>query len=436
MPGTLRTIEPVSTAIRSPSRPARRAICVAVACALALARPQPVCAELSSPAAIETIEVLGNERTAREVILAAADVAEHDPLDPGSLDDIRQRVMNLKLFEEVDVTVRGSDAARVLTIRVKERWTLLPIPFVSTSSRGTQGGLFVLDTNLFGRNKIAAVGGTYASWGGMAFAIYQDPAVAGSRTTLRAAASYSQTVRERRVGDQLVFAADDRRADGSLVAGYRITRLLWLSAGWFATHTRDDPKPDFEAMPVAAGGYLHGPTITAEVRGTDFKMYYDEGFRGMVQYRQARKALGSERDVLDVSARLQYTRSLVPEQSTSVILQGFAVNGDQVADARLLGGIPGSRGFELQSLWVDRAATVTLEHQIPVLVRGWGIWTANLFVDAGRASLRGVHQSFATPGAGIRLYLPRVNFPALGVDVAYSADLDRVFLSASLGLSM
>jgi outer membrane protein assembly factor BamA len=419
----------------SPPRTPPEWLCAGIATALALARPLPARAEPPAPAAHDAIEVVGNERTARDVIVEAANVGAGDPLDPAALDGIRQRVMNLKLFEAVDVTVRGSDAMRVLTIRVKERWTLLPIPFVSSSSRGTQGGVFVLETNLFGRNKFAAVGGSYATWRTLAFAVYQDPAVAGSRAMLRAAASYSQTARERRVHDQLVFAIDDTRTDLSLQAGYRITRSLWLSAGWFAMHTRDDSKPDFATMPVAPG-YVHGPAITVEYRGADFRMYYDEGLSGIVQLRQARHELGSDRDLVDVTARLQYTRSLLSGQPTSLIVQGVAVDGGRIADARLLGGITGTRGFELQSLWVDQAATVTLEHQIPVFVRGWGIWAANVFVDAGRASLGGDHDSFITPGAGLRLFLPRMNFPALGFDVAYSTEVDNVFISASVGLSM
>jgi len=413
----------------------RRGSYAIVAIALAIARPQPARAEDPAPAAGGAIEIIGNARTAREVILEAAAIGSEDPLDAESLDGIRQRVMNLKLFERVDVTLRGASEARVLTIRVKERWTLIPIPFVSTSSRGTQGGVFLLETNLFGRNKLVVAGGSYASWGGMLFAIYQDPALAGTRATLRAAASYSQTLRERRVDDRKVYAVDDTRTDVSLLGGYRVTPALRLSAGWFVTHSRDEAKPEFAAMPLA-GGYLHGPTVAAEYRGSDFKLYYDEGLGGAAQARLARHALGADRDVLDLSARLQYTRSLWRDHATSLIVQGFAVDGDGVADARLLGGIAGTRGFALQSLWVDRAATVTLEHQVPVLVRGWGIWTVNGFVDAGRASLRGDHGSFVTPGAGLRLYVPRMNVPAVGFDIAYSTGVDKVFASGSIGLSM
>lgn len=381
------------------------------------------------------VEVEGNKRTASDVVVSLAAVDRTQSLDELALAEIRQRVMNSKLFERVELTVRDSDRGRVLVVRVVERWTLFPIPFVSSSSRGTQGGVYLLDTNLFGRNKLIVAGGSYASWGGAGFAMYQDPSVAGTRATLRASLSYAQTTRERRLHDEVVQTTDDTRGEVTLFAGYRVARTLWLSAGWFAAHTRDEPGGDAPVM-TTTSGYLSGPTAMIEYRDTNFKMYYDEGLSGVVQYRQARKALGADRDVFDIWGRAQYTRALLPGQSTTVMVQGFAVQGDRLADVRLLGGATGTRGFELQSLWVDRAATATLEHQIPVLVRGWGIWTANGFVDVGRVSLGGTHQSYATPGAGVRLYLPRMNFPAVGFDLAYSLDVEKVFASVSVGMSM
>lgn len=406
------------------------------------AEAAPVEAITAAPAAaaparpVVGVDVEGNKRTAHDVIVALAAVDRAQPLDDVALAEIRQRVMNSKLFERVELIVRESERGPVLVVRVVERWTLFPIPFVSSSSRGTQGGVYLLDTNLFGRNKLIVAGGSYASWGGAGFALYQDPSVAGTRATLRASLSYAQTTRERRRHDEVVQTTDDTRGEVTLLAGYRVARTLWLSAGWFAAHTRDEPGGDAPVM-TTTSGYLSGPTAMIEYRNTNFKMYYDEGLSGVVQYKQARKALGADRDVLDIWGRAQYTRALLPGQSTTAMVQGYAVHGgDRLADVRLLGGATGTRGFELQSLWVDRAATATLEHQIPVVVRGWGIWTANGFVDVGRVSLGGTHQSFATPGAGVRLYLPRMNFPAVGFDLAYSLDVEKVFASVSVGMSM
>lgn len=52
---------------------------------------------------LPTIEIFGNERTRREVILAAAAIAP-ERFDALALARIRQRLLNLRLFERVEVS--------------------------------------------------------------------------------------------------------------------------------------------------------------------------------------------------------------------------------------------------------------------------------------------------------------------------------------------
>lgn len=379
---------------------------------------------LSTVAAAD-VEVAGNRRTDRDVILATAAVPNGE-LDAADLADVRQRLLNTKLFETVEVTREGTS----VQIRVKERWTLFPIPYVSSSSRGTQGGLFLLESNLFGRNKTVVVGGSYSSWGVMGFGLYIDPAVAGTRATLRASALYAQTTRERRVDDRTVFEYDDDRADTSLLGGYRITDRFQLSAGWFVSNvaaTSDVMLPT---------GTNHGFTAALEYRGADLRRYYDDGITASAVFRHASRELGAERDVIDASARAQLTHAWIGDQATSAILQVDAIDGDPILDARLLGGRTGSRGFEQQTLWVERAVTLTLDHQVPILERGWGTTTITGFVDAGYVESELGNERFLNPGMGMRLYLARMNFPALGFDVTYAPAFERTFVNVSVGMSM
>lgn len=405
--------------------------------------PEAAPASRSAAERLAAVEIVGNLRTGSDVILAAAAIPPL-PVSELALIQVKQRLLNLRLFETVEVT--GSDLATSprITIRVKERWTLFPIPFISTSSRGVQGGVFLLETNLLGRNKTVVVGGSYASWGAAAFTLYRDPSVLGTRMTLRANATYAVNDRERRVDDLVVASYRDRRLDLMLLPGVQITERLNLSAGWYANRSRGEAlDDDGDALPAMtlAGGWQHGPAAAIEYRGSDFRTYYEDGLLVTAAYRQAREAMGAERDVLDLNGRVQYTRELVSGQASSVVVQADLIDGGSSAlDVRLLGGRVGSRGFEKDSLWIDRAATLTLEHQVPFFVRGWGIWTALAFVDLGAASLNGPDgrqtDAFINPGAGLRLYLPRTRFPAVGLDVSYSPDSGEIFTSVAVGVSM
>jgi hemolysin activation/secretion protein len=143
--------------------------------------------------------------------------------------------------------------------------------------------------------------------------------------------------------------------------------------------------------------------------------------------------LGATRDVTDVTARAQYTRAFLWNQATTVAVQVDVVDGHPILDTRLFGGRIGTRGFETQSLWVDRSATLVLDHQIPVLQRGWGTTTVSGFVDLGHTEGDLGTERFVTPGVGMRLYLARMNFPAVGFDVAFG---ERVFVTLAIGMAL
>ena len=395
---------------------------VAIAVMIAAGAPIAVADDAS-------VEIAGNRRTERGVIVDAARIPAGQ-LDEDALADVRQRVLNLRLFESVEVTMTGT----IVTIRVKEKWTLIPIPFVSSSSRGMQGGLFILESNLFGRNKLLAVGGMYGSVAAQALAIYRDPSVAGTRVVIRANAQYTKATRERRVDDEVVDRYDDARSEAALLVGYRITDRLTLAGGWFFSRVAPDADPMYPKMALA-NSLEHGFAAFFEYRGADTKLYYDEGLTTTVELKQAGDSLGSDHDLLDVVARAKYTRGWFGSQATTLSAQVDVVDGDPILDAHLLGGRTGTRGFDQQTLWVDRAATLTLDHQVPFLRRKWGIWTATGFVDVGASRFAGETTKFATPGVGLRLYLPRVSFPALGVDVSYSTATERAYISAAIGLA-
>lgn len=367
------------------------------------------------------VEIEGNARTKRATILAAAEVPD-GPLDPDEVAEVRQRLLNTKLFQAVQVSAEGDDAH----IRVKERWTLLPVPYVSSSSRGTQAGVFLLESNLLGRAKTVILGGAWATWGMSGLGVYIDPSVGGTRATLRATASYAESDRERRIDDRVVFAYEDKRAEGSLLGGYRLTDRFTLSAGWFAQHVRADAM----ALPT---GINHGPAAALEYKDADLRTYYEDGLVVTAMAKRAWRELGATRAVTDVTARAQYTHAFVDNQATTVAVQVDAVDGDPILDTRLFGGRIGTRGFETQSLWVDRSATLVLDHQVPVLARGWGTTTVTGFVDLGYTRGDRVTERFVHPGVGTRLYLARMNFPAVGFDVAFG---DRVFVTLAIGWSL
>ncbi len=383
---------------------------------------------------VAAVRVIGNQRTRSPVILEAAGIAVGDRFEPGMADVIEQRVLNLRLFRAVDVTASSQGAHVDVAIQVVERWTLLPIPFVAGSSRGMRGGAYLLESNLLGWNKLVVLGAIYSGGEGpSAFALYRDPSVAGTRGLFRAMARYGDLLREQYRGADRVYAYRDGRVDLSASGGYAVRPWLSLFAGGYAVPAWSEAVEGEAAPPDT--GTVFGWSAELELRAQDFHLYFNEGVSGRLSYRQAREELGAARDVLELSTHVQVARPVFGDQSIAVTGQAWWNRGDPVLDAVLMGGLPGSRGFERLGAWAERAASAVVEHQVPVFRTSWGIWTANTFAEAGASEWRGRRDGWVTPGVGFRLYLLGVAFPALGVDAAYSLEDDRVLGMASFGFS-
>src|SRR5687768_17430682 len=86
---------------------------------------------------IEAIELEGNRVTRDRVIERELSVAPGDPADPALLERNRQAVEDLGLFRRVELeTAPAPGGGVVLTIKVKEKRFLLPLPRIDSSSDG------------------------------------------------------------------------------------------------------------------------------------------------------------------------------------------------------------------------------------------------------------------------------------------------------------
>ncbi len=377
---------------------------------------------LTSPAragdTISAIDVQGNTRTAREVVVGALGVRPGDPIDDESLPVLRQRVLNLRLFHEVEIATRRSDAGLVLSVSVKERWTLIPLPIFGASGGATQAGLAIIETNLLGRHKLLAISGIYSSRGQSGFLYYRDPSLLGTSGVLAAEVLADDKVRERAEGFDVVQAWRDRRVDASVRPGLRLAPHLALRVGPFAVFRESRAEGASPAPPPAGTNF--GLAADLEYQGQDYHEWFNAGPYLLANVRRSLPELGSDRGFTQSSALATWSMPVAGQHAVSLAVAGHLVDGNPVLDAFWLGGRPGTRGLRAEGLWVERAVTTTLDYQIPVWRPSWGTVTALGFVDAGVSTWAGERTSWVAPGGGFRLYLRNVALPALGLDLAWS----------------
>jgi hypothetical protein len=162
-------------------------------------------------------------------------------IEASTLGEARQRILNKRVFSDVQVEAITNGAIVDLRIVVKERLTLLPVPFVSSSDGQRRGGVFLLDTNLFGRMKTLAAGITLSTLGRSVVGLYQDPSLFSSRWATRVNTLYSDFIQQRRAGPEVVYAFQEIRDELAATLGYKLTRALSLYGGAFYIHVKCSP---------------------------------------------------------------------------------------------------------------------------------------------------------------------------------------------------
>ena len=378
---------------------------------------------------IGSIFVEGNTKTGADLILDASELRSGMPIEASTLGEARQRILNRRVFSDVQVEAITNGAIVDLRIVVKERLTLLPVPFVSSSDGQRRGGGFLLDTNLFGRMKTLAAGITLSTLGRSVVGLYHDPSLFSSRWATRVNTLYSDFIQQRRAGPEVVYAFQERRDELAAAVGYKLTRALSLYGGAFYIHVNATANDAY--VPPANPGDVAGLSAEIDLRAANYHSYFDEGLVLNAQYR--RGLLG--RDAAQSRFKVQLTTRTFDDQSVSLILQYLGATGDPNIDAHRLGGKTGTRGFAPFGLWAEHAATATVEYQVPITHFKFGTWTLNGFCDTGHVVWRAEALDFVTPGLGTRFYLKSVAFPAVGLDVSYSTHDDRIVTSGSIGMS-
>ncbi len=102
---------------------------------------------------VTEIRFEGNDITREQVFLREMDLAPGDPADPERIERNRQAIQDLGLFRSVHIEQTPTPEGVALTVRVREKYYILPIPRFDTSSdRDYSYGAQLRWNNLWGRN--------------------------------------------------------------------------------------------------------------------------------------------------------------------------------------------------------------------------------------------------------------------------------------------
>lgn len=385
-----------------------------------------------NPPTIEAFEFRGLQRTKEAVLLRAIDAKVGTPYTPEVYEEIERDIRRLGLFDRVAVrpepkNVQGQST--VVEVELRERWTLVPIPFFTTSSAGSSGGLFVIENNLLGYNKRLITGGAYGSAGFNGLLVYVDPAILGSSFLGSLSLSLGRSEEETITLEEAPIASwEANYTRGQLRFGYAVTDEVSLSTSVAYQRERflSDRVPPGAAEEESA--VYHGGSLS--VSRTDPLRYFSAGYAFELEGSYQLNA-SSDREwwvatqfsqdfPLFQDHRLRY--ALVAEESERTFWR-----------TTRLGGRETQRTIDRESVPAERYVSAGVTYEFPVYRPDWGTVTLLGFYEGGILTDDNYYHG---PGGGFRLYLSRITLPAVGFDIAYRGTEDLWLFSFSIGMSM
>jgi len=130
---------------------------------------------------ISEIEVIGNQKTRSEVILGIARVKVGDEFNEDILKNIKRYLDNQRKFEEVEVKAEklSEDNVKII-IRVKDKWSIILLPYFAYKNENTSFGLVFIESNLFGYQNSIVISPIYENKKINFFTLFSHPRVKNS----------------------------------------------------------------------------------------------------------------------------------------------------------------------------------------------------------------------------------------------------------------
>ena len=442
---------------------------------------------------ITDVKVVDNTRTDSETIRYIAGVKPGEILTQALVDEVRERLLTVGLFKEVNVTwepaVPGGNAGQrlILSARDKLSWIIAPIFHYAPGDYG--GGLAYANSNAFGANKKFLVIGQYTTSTSLLFLAFLDPNIKNTRFYYRVDALLRRDdiweYAAGHIGDPRIERQTNVDTFGAAgLVGVNFTRHLHFDtrlkiyydtvegARCYNTTTSDGSgTPDVVAE---QGGICRGPAPSGWDNTLTFHLGYDgrsnvygvlHGLLVDANYQYGASWLGTSQDYHLLSLYGMYAWRFFKEHNLLLKL-GADVFFDPPFKMEVETGGALMRGLVFRQYRGDTDVRATLEYILPLFTvhglstRLIAFYDTNLtwfrsIPDQSSPLARVVTRGAAyrdflpdTPsgvvreswhnglGGGLRFYLRGVILPLLGVDFAYGLEGNEFQWYLSIGSTL
>ncbi len=376
---------------------------------------------------VRTITIEGLKRTRTSAVEHIVNVKKGDPWTDETRSLVERRLNNYGTFRNVSLkeTIDGNFVD--LLIHLEDRWTLFPVPIVTTGS-GSSYGLGLFERNFFGTQKTAGMIFLLKEKKPRFFVLYNDPHFLSWDWELTLIGGYR---------DEIITDFEEEQVSAAALLRYRFNDFTSIGGGYSYSNV------------THKGGVVTPIDGVSHTLNLDFlynRLYYDEDYVEGLSL-----GLSFQRDLWfsDFNSTLAgLTASLYKKaffHHTFAIQNILSMSWDApYGYTYVLGGKGGRgtlpvKGFDDNEFLADQVLSGTLEYRIPFFRSRVFILSAVGFYDYSFFSEK-LDRLFSSEfihsfGLSVRLYLRRLALPAFQLYAAYVPEKDRYDFGLMIGMS-
>ncbi|MDR0663316.1 MAG: hypothetical protein LBF80_04460 [Spirochaetaceae bacterium] len=390
--------------------------------------------EADSAEFITALAVHGLKRTKLNTAEAPLKQFIGQRADALDLDAVHAAVLDTGILEPLAIEIldgpEGGPEGKILSVSVREKWSIFPLPLLFVTSGEVNGGLFFIDANALGLNDKFFAGGMYGTDGRMLISGYMHSERRGL-PGWSASASYAQSERknsDRYGGDIRRFGLDSIGAQAGL--SYSFTRAL--NAGLRVSYRQMTVKESDSPLAAPESGIqAAGFSAAATLRKSSWDGFLlsEETLSGSYTFTAGSVTFH------EASLRALYQKSLIP---------GFRINTGagflyqpeapalfesppHAAQVDILPGSFSARNYAGFSAGFEKHIFKMIFGSLSARVSYQAVFSEGPILGG---------EADHGPAGAIVFYLSRLAIPAMALNLAYNVPAKRPQFSFSLGMSM
>jgi hypothetical protein len=359
-------------------------------------------------------------------------------MDAGSIDtnDVYAIIQSTGILEPVSVElIAGEDGSgSVLSVTVREKWAIFPVPIVSVTSSGWGAGLAFMDTNAFGVKDNMMVMGMYGSDAWMASLMYIKTPKGVGEFGWNAMGWFNLQENENtdQAGDQTLRRYNSMSIKPSFGVSYQLSELITpgiaLSYQYDALRDIDNPMEEPE-------NDMQGITLSPgiSIRRNTWDGYFLNEKQVSVKYGYT--FVPEDTDVHSVSMNAAFNHSIIP---------GFRL----IAKSGVVFATPSAAPF-YDSSPINAAVNILPAKYAALDFAGLSVGLEKYLFKFkfGTIAMAAAYQAVYSHGdllayqfdhgpvAMVQMYLSRVALPGIGLGGAYNVDKNTWQFAFNIGMT-